>query len=97
MLLMLVQEFFVLPFLRAYFAAHGTRGARQRQRKFEWACRQAVSYFYAAGSLGALGERLAWFGPQFGSVVLPLQVLAAMMGLLFVGVAWYRWEHAWEG
>ena len=94
--LMAVHEFCLLPGLRAHFAAEGARGARKRQRKFEWACRQAMSYFYAVGSLGALREQLAGLAPQFGSAIAPLQVIAGVLGIFFVAVAWYRWEHAWE-
>ena len=84
-LLMILHECFVLPFLRSYFAAGGGHGARKRQRKFEWACRQAVSYFYALVPLQSLRHLPIPFGPDFGLLVTGLQIGAFLLGLFFSG------------
>lgn len=94
--LMLLNEFVVLPALRAHFAADGVCGARRRQRKFEWALRQAVSYFYAIPSLQSLRHLPLSLGADFGPLVTCLQVGAFLLCALFAWLAWYRWEHAWE-
>lgn len=95
LVLMAIHEFVIQPFLKAYFAMSGSRGATRRQRKFEWACRHALSYFYAAGSFQSLRELSILMGVQFGSLLTALQVGAILLGVLFVFLAWYRWEHAW--
>jgi hypothetical protein len=95
-LLMLLNEFFILPALRSHFASDGARGARRRQRKFEWACRQAVSYFYAVGSLQSVRNLPLSLAADFGLLVTGAQVGLFLLGILFVGIAWYRWEHAWQ-
>lgn len=95
-LLMLLHELVVLPLLRSHFTADGGRGAKRRQRRFEWACRQAVSYFYAACSLQSLRNLPQSFGVDYGLLVTGLQVGAFLLSALFAWLAWYRWEHAWK-
>ena len=93
--LMLLNEFVVLPLFRSHFAADGVREARRRQRKFEWALRQAVSYFYAIPSFQSLRHLPLSLGADLGPLVTCLQLGAFLLGALFVWLAWYRWEHAW--
>jgi len=95
-LLMMFHELAVLPALRAHFAADGARGARRRQRKFEWACRQAVSYFYSTLSLQSLRNLPLSLGEDFGPLVTCVHIGLLVMCALCVWLAWYRWEHARE-